>query len=87
MGWDHSQDGIGQQSYQPNDAMDKLFWRYPEAKFLMNSPVVSLLRWVESQMTLFTATGIKDDYPLMQPISIDLAVDLSPSASEFVYEH
>ena len=87
MGWDHTQDGIGDQSYQPNDSMDKLFWRYPEAKFLMNSPVVSLLRWVESQMTVFTATGIKDDFPLMQPIQINPAVVSTASASELAYEH
>ena len=67
--------------------MDKLFWRYPEAKFLMNSPVVSLLRWVESQMTLFATTGIKDDYPLMQPVLINQAVESASSVSEFVYEH
>lgn len=87
MGWDHTQDGIGDQSYQPNDSMDKLFWRYPEAKFLMNSPVVSLLRWVESQMTVFTATGIKDDFPLIQPTQINQAIELTTSASELVYEH
>ncbi|WP_232775023.1 MULTISPECIES: nitrous oxide reductase family maturation protein NosD [unclassified Shewanella] len=86
MGWDHTQDGIGAQSYQPNDSMDKLFWRYPEAKFLMNSPVVSLLRWVESQLTVFTVTGIKDDYPLMQPFPINHPVESDMFESEFVYE-
>ncbi|MCL1056689.1 nitrous oxide reductase family maturation protein NosD [Shewanella gelidimarina] len=86
MGWDHTQDGIGDQSYQPNDSMDKLFWRYPEAKFLLNSPVVSLLRWVESQLTVFTATGIKDDYPLMQPFPINHPVESEMFESEFVYE-
>ncbi|MCL1049734.1 nitrous oxide reductase family maturation protein NosD [Shewanella abyssi] len=86
MGWDHSQDGIGEQSYQPNDSMDKLFWRYPEAKFLMNSPVVALLRWVESQLTVFTASGIKDDHPLMQPFPIANAVEFDMPKSEFVYE-
>lgn len=87
MGWDHTQDGIGDQSYQPNDSMDKLFWRYPEAKFLMNSPVVSLLRWVESQMMVFTATGIKDDFPLMQPTQINQVVESTTSVSELAYEH
>lgn len=86
MGWDHSQDGIGDQSYQPNDSMDKLFWRYPEAKFLMNSPVVSLLRWVESQLTVFSASGIKDDHPLMQPFPINHSAELARDVSEFVYE-
>ncbi|WOT05517.1 nitrous oxide reductase family maturation protein NosD [Shewanella youngdeokensis] len=71
MGWDHGQDGIGDQRYQPNDSMDKLFWRYPEAKFLMNSPIVSLLRWVESQLAVLSATGIYDDFPLMQPITVE----------------
>lgn len=86
MGWDHTQNGIGEQSYQPNDSMDKLFWRYPEAKFLMNSPVVTLLRWVESQLTVFTATGIKDDFPLMQPFPLNHSAKSDMFESEFVYE-
>ncbi|MGS0682174.1 nitrous oxide reductase family maturation protein NosD [Shewanella sp. 125m-7] len=65
MGWDANHDGIGDKSYRPNDSLDKLFWLYPEARFLMNSPVVAVLRWVQEQFDVGTATGIVDSFPLL----------------------
>lgn len=64
-GWDMDGDGIGDVAHRPNDSLDKLFWLYPEAKLLMDSPVVLLLRWVERQFQPQTATGISDSFPLV----------------------
>ena len=64
-GWDMDGDGIGDVAHRPNDSLDKLFWLYPEAKLLMDSPVVLLLRWVERQFQPKTATGISDSFPLV----------------------
>ncbi|MBR9728787.1 nitrous oxide reductase family maturation protein NosD [Shewanella intestini] len=69
VGWDTNGDGAGESHYQPNDALDKLFWLYPEAKFLLNSPVIALLRWIDSQLAIVAPTGIIDDYPAMNPLS------------------
>nr|WP_223296236.1 nitrous oxide reductase family maturation protein NosD [Shewanella halifaxensis] len=65
MGWDANHDGIADKPYRPNDSLDKLFWLYPEARFLMNSPVVALLRWVQGQFEVGAATGIVDSFPLI----------------------
>lgn len=65
MGWDANHDGIADKAYRPNDHLDKLFWLYPEARFLMNSPVVALLRWVQGQFEFGPATGIVDSFPLL----------------------
>ncbi|WP_394147727.1 nitrous oxide reductase family maturation protein NosD [Shewanella atlantica] len=64
LGWDSNKDGITDKPYRPNDNLDKLFWLYPEAGFLMNSPVVALLRWVHSQFEFTSPAGIVDSFPL-----------------------
>ncbi|MGL5359285.1 MAG: nitrous oxide reductase family maturation protein NosD, partial [Shewanella sp.] len=69
-GWDRNGDGIGDIAYRPNDSLDKLFWLYPEAKLLMDSPVVLLLRWVERQYQPRHASGIVDSFPLMRPLAL-----------------
>ena len=65
MGWDANHDGIADAPYRPNDSLDKLFWLYPEAEFLMNSPIVAVLRWVQSQFAVGPSTGIVDSFPLL----------------------
>ncbi len=66
LGWDHNLDGIGNTPYRPNDNIDKLFWLYPEASFLMDSPIVAVLRWVDRQFEVGDDSGIIDSYPLLQ---------------------
>ncbi len=66
QGWDLNGDGLGDIVHRPNDSLDKLFWLYPEAKLLMESPVVLLLRWVERQFQPQVTSGISDSFPLMQ---------------------
>jgi len=65
LGWDHNSDGIGNSSYRPNDNIDRLFWLYPEANFLMGSPIVMVLRWVQRQFEIGEPSGIIDSYPLL----------------------
>lgn len=67
QGWDMDGDGKGDVPFEPNDGIDKLFWKYPEAKFLMDSPAVLLLRWVQQQFPVLKAPGVKDSNPLMKP--------------------
>ncbi|WP_344798794.1 nitrous oxide reductase family maturation protein NosD [Litoribacillus peritrichatus] len=66
-GWDMDGDGHGDVPFEPNDGVDKLFWKYPEAKMLMDSPAVLLLRWVQGQFPVLKAPGVKDSFPLMKP--------------------
>jgi len=69
LGWDRNADGIGDVAFEPNDSIDKLLWKYPLAKLLMNSPSVQVLRWSQTQFPVFKSPGVKDSFPLMQPMN------------------
>ena len=73
LGWDRDQDGIGDVPYEPNDNVDRLLWKYPEAKILMFSPAVDILRWVQGAFPVVKDAGVADSYPLMQ-----MPADLKP---------
>ncbi len=65
LGWDLNADGIGDKQYEPNDAVDKLLWKYPMARVLLNSPVIETLRWVHEQFPVLKSQGVYDSAPLM----------------------
>ena len=65
LGWDMDHNGIGDRAYQPNDSLDRIFWIYPEARFLMDSPVTALLRWLANQFEIDRGKGVTDSHPLM----------------------
>ncbi|NQZ54439.1 MAG: nitrous oxide reductase family maturation protein NosD [Piscirickettsiaceae bacterium] len=65
VGWDMDGDGTGDVAYEPNDGIDRLLWKYPTAKLLLNSPAIEILRWVQRQFPVLKSPGIKDSYPLM----------------------
>ena len=67
LGWDLNADGIGDKQYEPNDAVDKLLWKYPVARVLMSSPAVETLRWVQEQFPVLKPQGVRDSVPLMLP--------------------
>jgi len=67
LGWDLDGDGVGDVPYEPNDGVDKLLWKYPLARMLMNSPAVATLRWVQSEFPVLRPQGVKDTHPLMRP--------------------
>lgn len=66
-GWSGSDSNVSHQAYRPNDNIDRLFWVYPEAKFLMDSPIVMLLKWAQSEFDIVEETGIIDSFPLLKP--------------------
>lgn len=47
-GWDRNGDGRGDVPYRASDLMDRLLWRFPSAKLLLNSPAVQTLRLISS---------------------------------------
>ena len=69
QGWDLDGDGIGDSQHLPNDNLDRLFWLYPEARFLMESPIVKLLKWLDNQIQDEHSAGVVDSYPLMVPLN------------------
>jgi nitrous oxidase accessory protein len=66
IGWDLDRNGIGDTAFEPNDDIDKLIWKYPEAKVIMDSPAVLLLRWVQRSFPILKSPGVKDSFPQFQ---------------------
>ena len=69
IGWDRNGDGVGDVSYEANDLVDQLTWKYPAVKLLLNSPAVQTLRLVARQFPLLRATSIVDRHPRMLPFN------------------
>jgi len=77
LGWDRDSNGTGDIPYEPNDGIDKLLWKYPSAKVLMNSPAVETLRWIQRAFPILKSPGITDSYPLMKPTMITTPIQAS----------
>lgn len=73
--FDLDADDIGDRPYQPNTLVDKIFWRYPQAKILANSPVFDVLRWAQSRFPSLHPGGVIDSAPLMSPPKIASITD------------
>ncbi len=67
MGWDRDGNGIGDVPYEASDVVDRLIWRHPFVKLLLNSPAISTLRMVARQFPLLRAPSVVDAQPAMQP--------------------
>jgi len=65
LGWDMNNDNIGDNFFEPNDSIDKLFWTFPQAKTLMDSPAILLLRFIQRQFPVLKSPGVRDSFPLM----------------------
>ncbi|HJW02773.1 MAG TPA: nitrous oxide reductase family maturation protein NosD [Azospira sp.] len=70
-GWDANGDGIGDVPYEANDLVDRLTWKYPLVKLLLNSPAVHSLRLIARQFPLLRSPSIVDKKPRMQPLNPD----------------
>jgi nitrous oxidase accessory protein len=60
-------DGLADRPFRPNDMMDEVLWRYPQAKVLLNSPAVDMLRLAQSRFPALYPGGVVDTAPLMAP--------------------
>jgi nitrous oxidase accessory protein len=70
-GWDANGDGVGDVPYEANDLVDRLTWKHPLAKLLLNSPAVHSLRLIARQFPLLRAPSIVDRRPRLQPLNPD----------------
>lgn len=68
MGWDMNNDNVGDNYFEPNDSVDKLIWTFPQTKILMDSPAVWLLRAIQRQFPVLKSPGVRDSFPLMNPL-------------------
>jgi nitrous oxidase accessory protein len=65
--YDVNGDGIADQAFRPNDAMDHILWTQPSAKLLLGSPAIQLIRWAQKEFPALLPGGVVDDAPLMNP--------------------
>lgn len=65
--FDLNDDGISDRGYRPNSMVDQIVWQYPDAKLLLGSPVMQLLRWAQSAFPTLHPGGVRDSAPLMLP--------------------
>ncbi len=65
--FDLNGDGIADTAYRPNDLVDKVLWTAPQAKVLINSPAVQIIRWAQAQFPALLPGGVVDGHPLMAP--------------------
>jgi nitrous oxidase accessory protein len=66
-GFDLNGDGIADTAYRPNDLIDKVLWTAPQAKLLVNSPAVQVIRWAQAQFPALLPGGVVDSKPLIAP--------------------
>lgn len=69
-GFDLNGDGIADNPYRPNDLIDQVLWTTPQAKLLMTSPAIQVIRWAQAQFPALLPGGVVDSHPLMTPTSV-----------------
>lgn len=69
LGWDRDGNGIGDVPYEANDLVDRLSWRHPLVKLLLNSPAIQTLRLIAQQFPLLRAPSVVDRKAHMHPIN------------------
>jgi nitrous oxidase accessory protein len=60
-------DGVADNAYRPNDIADTVLWIAPQAKILINSPAMQVIRWAQAQFPALLPGGVIDSHPLMEP--------------------
>ncbi|MFT3691128.1 nitrous oxide reductase family maturation protein NosD [Paenirhodobacter sp.] len=67
--FDLNGDGLADSVYRPNDMIDKVMWTAPQARMLLTSPAVQILRWAQKRFPAVLPGGVTDSHPLMFPNS------------------
>ena len=70
-GWDRDGDGLGDIRYAASDVVDRLVWKYPHVKLMLNSPAAQSLRLIARQFPLLRAPSVLDNHPRMRPWHAD----------------
>jgi nitrous oxidase accessory protein len=83
--FDINGDGVADQSYRPNDMIDKVLWTQPSAGLLLGSPAVQLVRWAQSSFPSLLPGGVVDSAPLMKPLDIGAKSEVAHGASKADY--
>ncbi|MFQ5562777.1 MAG: nitrous oxide reductase family maturation protein NosD [Parvularculaceae bacterium] len=71
--FDINGDGVADQPYRPNNAVDQILWTQPSSALLLGSPAVQLVRWAQSAFPSLLPGGVVDTAPLMRPLTEAIA--------------
>jgi nitrous oxidase accessory protein len=74
VGWDADGNSIGDVPYEANDVVDRLTWKHPMVKLLLNSPAVHSLRLIAKQFPLLRSPSVVDKHPRMRPFHPEWSV-------------
>jgi nitrous oxidase accessory protein len=66
--YDINGDGVADQPFRPNGAMDQILWTQPAARLLFGSPAFQIIRWAQSSFPSLLPGGVIDSAPLMLPV-------------------
>ena len=69
-GYDLNRDKVGDVPYHPVSIYSMIIDNNPSALMLFRSPIVSLIDKSEKIIPTVTPENLKDDYPLMHPLSL-----------------
>lgn len=67
LGWDRNGDGRGDVPFEAADLVDRLMWRYPAARVLLNSPAIETLRLAARQFPVLRGPTVVEPAPAMRP--------------------
>ena len=65
--FDLNTDGIADAVYRPNSITDQILWKNNNAKVLLNSPAIQILKWSQSYFPALLPGGAQDSFPLLKP--------------------
>ena len=68
LGWDMTEDGIGDYAYESSSLVDYILWQYPAARVLYSSPAMHVLWMIEKQFPIIDVPKVVDNKPLMEPV-------------------
>jgi nitrous oxidase accessory protein len=68
IAFDLDGDNVADKPYKPNNLADQILWRHPMSKILLNSPILQVLRWSQSQFPGLHPGGVTDSAPMMEPL-------------------
>ncbi len=79
--FDLNGDGFADTPFHPNDLMDQILWSQPDARLLMGSPAVQLIRWSQSSFPAILPGGVVDSHPLVTAPAIAIPADIAAMAA------
>ena len=79
--FDLNGDGYADSPFHPNDLMDQILWSQPDARLLMGSPAVQLVRWSQSSFPAILPGGVVDSHPLIVAPIIAIPPDIAALAA------